>query len=89
MRVRMKWLLVIWPVCGGWFEQIPLVAVKVFEDGDGAVGFDARRFQEADSVGGHGGVVALEIDGVKKKKDATAGLVADASGLFGSGCVSE
>src|SRR5579871_772028 len=59
----------------GWFKQIPFIAVEVFEDGDGAVGFDAGRFEEPDAVGAHGGMVAVEIVSVKKKKDAAAGLI--------------
>ena len=64
-------------------EEIPLVAVEVFEDGDGAVGFLARSFEEADAAGLVGFVVAPEVVGVEKEEDAAAGLVSDGEGLFG------
>ena len=64
-------------------KEIPLVAVEVFEDGYGAVGFLARGFEEADAAGLVGFVVAPEVIGVEKEEDAAAGLVADGEGLFG------
>src|SRR5580704_2062004 len=69
----------------GWLEEIPLVAVKIFEDGDGAVGFFARRFEETDAARLVGLVFAPEVVGVEKEKDAAAGLIANGAGLFGSG----
>jgi len=66
----------------GWLEQVPFVAVEVFEDGDGAVWLSARRFEKTNTVGQHGGVVAAKIVRVKKKKDAAAGLVTDTCSLL-------
>jgi hypothetical protein len=66
-------------------EEIPLVAVKIFEDRDGAVGFFARRLKETDAARLVGLVFAPEVVGVEKEKDAAAGLIANGAGLFGSG----
>ena len=66
--------------CG--LNEVPFVAVKVFKDGDCAVGFLARRFEETDATGSIRVIVAPEIVGVQKEKDAAAGLVADGEGLF-------
>ena len=63
-------------------NEVPFVAVKVFKDGDCAVGFLARRFEETDATGLIRVIVAPEIVGVQKEKDASAGLVADGEGLF-------
>jgi len=68
----------------GGFEKIPLVAVEVFEDGDGAVGFLAGGFEETDAAGLVCFVIAPEVVGVEEEEDAAAGLVADGEGLFGS-----
>ena len=65
-------------------EEIPLVAVKIFEDDDGAVGFFARRFEETDAARLVGLVFAPEVVGVEKEKDAAAGLIANGEGLLGS-----
>ena len=64
-------------------NEVPFVAVKVFKDGDCAVGFLARGFEETDATGLIRVIVAPEIVGVQKEKDAAAGLVADGEGLFG------
>ena len=65
-------------------EEIPLVAVEVFEDGDDAVGFLAGRFEETDAAGLVGLVIAPEVVGVEEEKNAAAGLVADSEGLLRS-----
>jgi hypothetical protein len=68
----------------GGFEEIPLIAVEVFEDGDGAVGFLARGFEETDAAGLVSLVIAPEVVGVEEEKDAAAGLIANGEGLFRS-----
>ena len=50
----------------GRLQEIPLVAVQVFENGDGAVGFLPGRFEEFDVGSLHQAIVAPEIVGVKK-----------------------
>ena len=64
-------------------QEIPLVTVEVFEDGDGAVGFLAGRFEEADAAGLVSFVIAPEVVGMEEEEDSTAGLVADGEGLLG------
>jgi hypothetical protein len=64
-------------------EEIPLVAVEVFEDGDGAVGFLAWGLEETDAAGLIGVVIAPEVVGVEEEEDAAAGLIADGEGLLG------
>jgi len=66
-------------------EEIPLVAVEVFEDGDDAVGFLAGRFEETDAAGLVGLVIAPEVVGVEEEEHAATGLIADGEGLLGSG----
>lgn len=66
----------------GRLEQIPFVAVEIFEDGDGAVGLTAGRFEKADALRDHGRMVARKVVSVKKKKNAAASLFVDAGGLF-------
>src|ERR1700739_3858140 len=73
--------------CG--LEKIPLIAVEVFENGYGAVGFVARDFKEFDVSGLHAAVITVEVIGVEEEEDAAAGLVTDVSGLFGSGGLGE
>lgn len=58
-------------------EKVPLVAVEVFEDGDGAIGLFARSFKEADARGLAGFVIAPEVVGMGKEEDAASGLIAD------------
>jgi len=72
-----------WFGWGGGFEEIPLVAVEVFEDGYGAVGFLAGRFEETDATGLVSLVIAPEVVGVEEEEDAAAGLIADGEGLLG------
>jgi hypothetical protein len=64
-------------------EEIPLVAVEVFEDGDGGVGFLARLFEEFYVGSLHEAIVPPEIVGVKKEEYAIAGLLADLLELLG------
>jgi hypothetical protein len=66
-----------------WLEQIPPVAVEVFKNRDGAVGFLARRLEEFDVCGEHEAVVSPEIVGVKKEENTASGLVAQLLQLFG------
>lgn len=70
-------------------KEIPLVAVEVLEDGDDAVAFVARDFEEFDVVGLHAAVVAVEVVGVEEEEDTAAGLVADLVRLFRSGGLGE
>ncbi len=71
-----------WFFWGGGLQEIPLVAIEVFEDGDGAVSLLARSFEEADAAGLIGLVVAPEVVGVEEEKDAATGLIADGEGLL-------
>ena len=64
-------------------DQIPFVAVQVFEDGDDSVGFFARVLQEFHIARVHCVVVAPEIVGVEEQENAAAGLIADATQLLG------
>jgi len=70
-------------------KKVPLVAVEVFEDGDGAIGFLAWGLKESDIVGLHQAIVAPEVVGVEKKEDATACLFTDALRLIGRGRLGE
>ena len=70
-------------IASGGFEEIPLVAVEVFEDGDGAVGFLAGRFEESDAAGLVGLVIAPEVVGVEEEEHTATGLIADGEGLLG------
>jgi hypothetical protein len=65
-------------------EEIPLVSVEILEDGDGAVGFFARNFQELDAIGLHKAVVSPEVVGMEKQEDTTTSLIADLLELSGS-----
>jgi hypothetical protein len=67
-----------------WLEKVPLVAVEVFEYGDGAVGLLARLLEEFDVGGEHEAVISPEIVGVKEEEDTACGLLADLVELFGS-----
>src|SRR5258708_25123532 len=64
-------------------QEVPLIAVQVFEDSDCAVGLFARRPYELYFARGHFAVVAPKIVGVQKKKDSPAGLVANPTHLLG------
>lgn len=70
-------------------KKVPLVAVEILEDGDGAVGLLARRFEEFDIGGEHEAVVTPEIVGVKEEENAAGGLFAHLLELFGSGGLGE
>jgi hypothetical protein len=70
---------------GGGLQEIPLVAVEVFENGDGAVGFLARRLEEMHAAGLVSLVITPEVVGVEEEKDPAAGLIADGQGLLRSG----
>ena len=69
-------------IASGGFEKVPLVAIEVFEDGDGAVGFLTGGLEESDAAGLVGLVIAPEVVGVEEKEDAAARLVADSEGLL-------
>jgi hypothetical protein len=73
----------------GGLEKVPLVAVEIFEDGDGAVRFLARRLEELDVGGEHEPVIAPEVVGVKEEKYVAGGLIADLFELFRSGGAGE
>ncbi len=73
-----------WFFWGGGLQEIPLVAIEVFEDGDGAVSLLARSFEETDAARLIGFVVAPEVVGVEKEEYAAAGLIADGEGLLRS-----
>lgn len=47
----------------GVLQQIPQIAVQIFEHRDGAVRFVAGAFGEAHPGGGEGGMIAREIIG--------------------------
>lgn len=64
-------------------KEVPPVAVEVFEDGDGAVGFLAGRLEEFDVGGLHEAIVSPEIVGVEKEEDPATCLVADLKDLRG------
>src|SRR5579864_504053 len=66
-------------------EQIPLISVEIFENGNRAVTLLARFFFKLDATRRHLQVVAPEVVGVEKKKHSSAGLVADAARLLGRG----
>jgi hypothetical protein len=70
-------------------KQVPLVAVEVFEDGNGAVWFLARGLEEFDFAGLHEAIVAPEIVGVEKEEDASTCLFANAPHLIRSGRLRE
>src|SRR5438270_8633146 len=56
-------------------QQIPLIAVEVFENGDGAVRFFPRRFAKFDAARCHLTIITPEIIGVYKQKDTSTGLI--------------
>lgn len=62
---------------GGGLEKVPLVAVEVFEDGDGAIDLSARSFKEADAAALVGFLIAPKIVGMGKEQDAAPDLIAD------------
>src|ERR1700732_4068888 len=55
-------------------QQVPLVAVQVFENCDRSVRFLARFLVELYSSRFHFTIVAPKIVGVQKKKDSSSGL---------------
>src|SRR5258705_5076908 len=64
-------------------QQIPFVAVQVFENCDRSVRLLARFLAELYISRLHFNVVTPEIVGVEEKKDSSSGLVANATALFG------
>jgi hypothetical protein len=64
-------------------DQVPAVAIELFEHRDGAVGFDPGRLHEGYALGEIGCMVAGEIVGVEEQEHAASGLVVDAVGLRG------
>lgn len=73
----------------GVLQQIPQIAVEIFEHRDGAVRLVAGAFGEAHPGGGEGGMIACEIIGGEKQEDAARRLVADRGHLFGRGGAGE
>src|SRR5262245_6932271 len=72
-----------------WFQQIPEVAIQIFEHGDSAVGFVFRLAHENNPLRFVVLIVSPEVVGVKKQEDATARLRADAGFLLGRGGAGE
>ncbi len=62
-------------------QQIPKVAVKVFEHRDGSIGLFLWAAHKNDTFGPVRFVIAVEVIGVKEQEDASAGLVTDARAL--------
>ena len=58
-------------------HQVPQIAVQVLPRRDAAIVIVGGRADPFDPGGGEGGVIAREIVGGEKEKDAAAGLVAD------------
>jgi hypothetical protein len=71
-------------IANAGLQEIPFVAVEVFEDGHGAVGFLAGRFEETDAAGLVGLVIAPKVIGVEEEEDSAAGLVPNGEGLLRS-----
>lgn len=66
------------------FDQIPQIAVEIAPHQDAAIGLVGGRADPDHSGGGEAGVIAREIVGGEKERDAAAGLVANA-GLLAVG----
>lgn len=73
----------------GVFQQVPQIAVEIFEHRDRAVRFVAGAFSETHASGGEGGMIAREIIGGEEQEDAARRLVADRGRLFGRGGAGE
>lgn len=66
-------------------EQVPLVAIEIFEHGNDAVGFVARGFEKSEVMGLHVMIVAPEIVRVEEQENAATGLIANRTSLLGCG----
>ena len=64
-------------------DQVPPVAVEVFEHGDRTVGFFGGFPDESNSAFDHLAMVVPEIISFQKQKDASAVLIADECFLLG------
>ena len=63
------------------FDQVPAIAVKVFEHGDHAIGFAAGGFDETHAALHKAIMVPGKIIGFQEQEDPPAALVADAGAL--------
>lgn len=63
-------------------QQIPLVAVEVLENRNGAVVFFARLFQKCHAARAHALIVPPEVISAKEKEHPARGLVPDEARLF-------
>src|SRR6188768_2034339 len=63
-------------------DKVPLVAVQVEKDRDGAGRSLGGPANEGDAFRGVGVIIAPEVVGVKEQENAAAGLVADAGFLL-------
>jgi hypothetical protein len=70
--------------CARRHQQVPFVAVEVFEDCDGSVGFFAGSFAKLQATRLHGAVISPKVVGLEKKKYPTASLAADSADLLRS-----
>jgi len=64
------------------FDQIPGVAVEVFEDHHLAIGLVTGLFAKDDAGLQPGGVIAHQVVGVEEQPDPAARLIADPGDLF-------
>lgn len=65
-------------------QEVPEVAVKILEHGDGAVLFLFWLAHEDDAFRQIGAVVAPEVVGVQEEEYTAPGLVSDPRGLLGT-----
>src|ERR1022692_3930706 len=65
----------------GLLDQVPLIAVEVFEDGDSAIGLTTGLLAEPDTGRAQPVVVPAEIVRHEKQADPSARLIADALAL--------
>jgi hypothetical protein len=64
-------------------QQVPLIAVEIFENHDGSVCLFARRLAKLHATSSHPAIVPPEVVAVQEKKDAPASLIADATLFLG------
>jgi hypothetical protein len=69
----------------GWLDDVPAIAVEVFEDGECAVWLVTRRLGELRSGSAHAFMVPIEVVGTEEQADAPARLAADPFTLIGCG----
>lgn len=76
-------------MAGHELDQVPQIAVEVLPHRDPAIVVIGGRADPLDPGGGEAGVGAGEVVGGDEQEDATAGLVADVSGLVVGGGAGE